>query len=66
MGAYRRMNTGKRLLALAALCAVLISSMAFSSPASAKMKVVTTFTVLADMAANVAGLLILAAPYLPH
>ena len=49
------MNTGKRLLALAALCAVLISSMAFSSPASAKMKVVTTFTVLADMAANVAG-----------
>mgnify|MGYP003671266815 FL=1 len=49
------MNTGKRLLALAVLCAVLVSALAFSSPASAKMKVVTTFTVLADMAANVAG-----------
>ena len=49
------MKTGKRLLALAAVCAVLISGAVLSVPASAKMKVVTTFTVLADMAANVAG-----------
>ena len=49
------MKTGKRLLALTAACAVLISGTGFSSPAFARMKVATTFTVLADMAANVAG-----------
>ena len=40
---------------LAATCAMLLSGLAGSAMADERMKVVTTFTVLADMAANVAG-----------
>lgn len=49
------MTTAKSLSVLAVLSAVLITGMSPSNPASAKMKVVTTFTVLADIAENVAG-----------
>ena len=43
------------LRAALALCAVLVSGLASAGPALARPKVVTTFTVLADMARNVAG-----------
>ena len=51
------MQLGKRSLVTAALCAALALGFPPSAPAAAaeKMKVVTTFTVIADMAANVAG-----------
>ncbi|MEP3113048.1 metal ABC transporter substrate-binding protein [Nisaea sp.] len=49
------MNIGNRLSALAAISAILIMGTSLSNAANAKMKVVTTFTVLADMASNVAG-----------
>jgi len=49
------MTTAKRLTAVATISAILIMGMSLSSSANAKMKVVTTFTVLADMASNVAG-----------